>query len=568
MVMKKLSIRLSIALTAALTVLLGLFTVWIINVRIVELNKVILAKGAASAVSGSHTIRAVLDGIIDNGLFTVQEVFDFSLVPVHMPEKIINGYKVEDTKAVSAMRMYHYTSGLDSYLENTLFPIQEAYMIDPQFAYAVLVDINGYVPVHNRRYNNMPTGDINTDRAHSRSKRIYSDEVAVKASSFTEGAYLYQDYVRDTGESMWDISAPVYAKGRHWGTLRVGFSMAETEKTTRELRNKIIFLMSTLLFICILIIWFITEGMMKSLGRLHDGVKRIAKGDLSFRLNVKARDEIGSLAGAFDKMSEDLAKYLKQLAETISAKERIHRELEIATEIQNSMLPRIFPAFPERKEFDIRAIMEPSKEIGGDMYDFFFVHKDKLYFLISDVSGKGIPAALYMVITKTLLKNQALQGLSADKILANVNNILFPDNEKCMFATAFCGIFDIYTGEIEFSNAGHASPIIIRAEGICETLNIIPNCPLGICPNIIYVLKKTSLRPGDTLFMYTDGVTEAMNSSAQLFGDERLVGLLTGMKDEKAPSIIEKMRAEIYNFVLDTPQSDDITMMVLKYFGN
>jgi phosphoserine phosphatase RsbU/P len=566
-VFKKLSVRLSIALTVALTILLSLFTIWIINLRTIEMNRVILEKGATAAISGARTIRATLDGIIDNGFFTVQQVFDYALIPIHMPENIINGYKEADPQTAQTMQMYHYSSGLDSYLENILSPMQEAYMIDPQFAYAVLVDVNGYVPVHNTRYNKMPTGDFNKDRAESRSKRIYNDEVGLRAVSFTGGAYLHQHYRRDTGDKMWDISAPVYVKGHHWGAFRVGFSMAETEKGAKELRNTLIVIISALLFVCIFIIWSITEHMMKPLGRLHDGIERIAKGDLSFLQNVKAKDEIGDLARAFDRMSGDLAKYLKELAETISAKERIQSELEIATEIQNSMLPRIFPAFPERKEFDIRAIMEPSKEIGGDMYDFFFVKKDKLYFLISDISGKGIPAALYMVITKTLLKNQALQGLSPDKILANVNNILFPDNEKCMFATAFCGIIDINTGEIEFSNAGHNYPIITRASGACERLGIRPDYPIGIYPNTIYELKKTSLKPGDTLFMYTDGVTEAMNASAELFGEERLIAMLAGMKDEKAFSVIKKVRAGIFEFVENMPQSDDITILVLKYFG-
>jgi len=565
--MKKLSIRLSLVLTVALTTLLGIFTIWIINVRTAELHRVMLEKGVTAAVSGAQTVGSTLDGVVDNGLFTVQQVFDHTLKPILMPEKVLNGYKGIDPKTIATVQMYHYVSGLDSYLENILLPLQESYMIDPQFAYAVLVDVNGYVPVHNKRYNNMPTGDFNKDLAMSRSKRVYNDEIGLKASTFVSGSYLQQIYVRDTGEKMWDITAPIYVKGRHWGAFRVGFSMAETEKATADLRNKLMVVMSVLLLVCILIVWAMTEYMMKPLDRLHDGVQRVAKGDLSFRQNVKANDEIGDLARAFDKMSEDLAKYLKDLAETIRAKERIQSEVMVAKEIQTSMMPRIFPAFPERKEFDIRAIIEPAKEMGGDMYDFFFVDKDKLYFMIADISGKGIPAALYMVITKTLLKNQALQGLSPDKILANVSGILYPDNEKCMFATAFCGIFDIKTGEIEFSNAGHNPPVIVRGNGTCEMLRVQPGFPLSILPEVTYYLDKTRLKVGDTLFMYTDGITEERNKQGELFGNGRLIETLSRMEGEPVFPMIKKVRAAVSEFSSGNPQSDDITILALKYSG-
>jgi sigma-B regulation protein RsbU (phosphoserine phosphatase) len=239
----------------------------------------------------------------------------------------------------------------------------------------------------------------------------------------------------------------------------------------------------------------------------------------------------------------------------------------VAKEIQTSMMPRIFPAFPERKEFDVRALMEPAKEMGGDMYDFFFVDKNKLYFMIADVSGKGIPAALYMVITKTLLKNQALQVLSRDKILASFSNILYPDNEKCLFATAFCGILDIKTGEIEFSSAGHNPPVIVRSHGACEMLRVQPGLPLSISPDVTYDLDKMTLKVGDTLFMYTDGITEERNSQRELFGNTRLIEILSKMEGEQVSPMIKKVRAAVSEFSSGALQSDDITILALKYSG-
>jgi sigma-B regulation protein RsbU (phosphoserine phosphatase) len=325
--------------------------------------------------------------------------------------------------------------------------------------------------------------------------------------------------------------------------------------------------MALLLVVSVFVLNRITDLLLRPLDRLHDGVERVAKGDLSSRQEAVSDDEIGDLARAFNKMTDDLKEYIRNLQVTTANKERIESELKIANEIQASMLPRIFPAFPNRSEFDIYAIMEPAKEIAGDFYDFFLVGKDRLCFVVGDVSGKGVPAALYMVIAKPVLKTQALQGLSPERVLANVNSILCPDNETCMFATVFCAVLDTKTGEVEYSNAGHNPPLLCRAGGEFEFMSPAEAPPLGVQPDAVYSLGRLRLEPRDVAFLYTDGVTEAMDPKDELFSDERLRDVLRGLKDSDMNRMIGGIQAAVRAFARETPQYDDITMLAVRFNG-
>ena len=252
---------------------------------------------------------------------------------------------------------------------------------------------------------------------------------------------------------------------------------------------------------------------------------------------------------------------------TREEKNRIEGELKVATEIQASMLPRIFPPFPQRKEFDIFATMEPAREVGGDFYDFFLIGESKLCFLIGDVSGKGVPASLFMAISKTLLKTEGLRGHSPDEMLFRVNNILCPDNDLNMFVTLFCVILDAKTGEIQFANGGHNPPLIYTDGGDFEFIQMPEGFVVGTIPDMEYECKKLILKPDDVIFMYTDGVTEAMNPAGQLFSDERLKQCLSNLKGKDIRDIIRGIRAEVETFAQGRPQSDDITMLALEYKG-
>jgi len=297
--------------------------------------------------------------------------------------------------------------------------------------------------------------------------------------------------------------------------------------------------------------------------------KKIGDGNLDRRLEINTGDEIQDLAATFNKMTDDLKLYIKNLQETVIAKERIEADLKVANRIQTSMLPRVFPPFPDRHEFDIFASMQPAKEVGGDFYDFFFIDKNKFFFCIGDVSGKGVPGALFMAITNTLIRGVAASGAGTDEILCNVNNILEKNNDDCMFATVFCGILDVETGELQYSNAGHNPPVIRRESKEYEFLNVPNGIVIGpiVQQREKYPVMRLKLKPGDMIFLYTDGVTEAMDKDKALFGERRMLNELNLTKTANLNEIINRINAAILRHAGEEPQFDDITMLVLKFRG-
>jgi len=240
-------------------------------------------------------------------------------------------------------------------------------------------------------------------------------------------------------------------------------------------------------------------------------------------------------------------------------------ELNVATNIQKSMLPCIFPAFPERCEFDIYATMDPAKEVGGDFYDFFMVDDRHLAIVMADVSGKGVPAALFMVIGKTLIKDHTLPDRDLGEVFSKVNNLLCESNSEGLFITAFEGVLDLVTGEFNFVNAGHEMPFICKAGGNFEPYKIRPGFVLAGMEDMKYKAGTMHLDPGDKIFQYTDGVTEATNANNELYGMERLDAILNKVKDETPHGILPAIKEDIDKFVGEAPQFDDITMLCLEY---
>jgi sigma-B regulation protein RsbU (phosphoserine phosphatase) len=265
-------------------------------------------------------------------------------------------------------------------------------------------------------------------------------------------------------------------------------------------------------------------------------------------------------------MRDSLKQYVLDLTETTAAKERIQSELRVATEIQASLLPRTFPPFPERPEFEIFASMDPAKEVGGDFYDFFFVDSDNLCFLIADVADKGVPAALYMMVAKTLLKSEGQRLVEPDRILASVNRVLAEDNERCMFATVLCAILHVPSGEVRLANAGHNPPVLVGAGG-ASYVRLKPGPMIGPTRDAVYETERIALRPGETLFLYTDGVTEATNPAEEAYGASRLLRALQRIGEGEPTRMIHQVRAEVLRHADGAPQSDDVTMVAIKYRG-
>jgi len=303
--------------------------------------------------------------------------------------------------------------------------------------------------------------------------------------------------------------------------------------------------------------------------QLMDAVRVIGDGNLDHEFSIKTGDEIQELGEAFSTMTQSLKAYIENLTDVLSKQERLAGELSVATHIQASMLPCVFDPFPGRCELGLYATMEPAKEVGGDFYDFFPVGDDKLCFVIADVSGKGVPAALFMVVARTMLKNQAQFVSDPSRVLSEVNNALCEGNDEAMFVTALLGVIDLNTGLIRYANAGHNAPVIIRADGNADWLEVDPGFMLAGMPDMEFALQEMQLNPGDTLLLYTDGVTEAHNPAQELYSDERLlINCDKAPRDGELSDFLGYIRNDIDIFGDGAEQADDITMLILRYNGN
>ena len=302
--------------------------------------------------------------------------------------------------------------------------------------------------------------------------------------------------------------------------------------------------------------------------RLERQVIQVGDGDFDTKILPESRDEIGQLALRFGEMQDSLKRYMDNLRSVTAEKERIGAELNVATQIQADMLPRIFPPFPEKKNIMLYASMQPAKEVGGDFYDFFLLDPDHLAFVIADVSGKGVPAALFMVISKTLLKNRAMQGGSPAEILHDVNNQLCEGNEAEMFVTCWLAICDLSTGRIVAANAGHEYPAVCGPDRHFELLKDRHGFVLGGMRDVRYRDYEITLERNGGFFVYTDGVPEATNSENQLFGVDRLLEALNEQKPFHPKDLLEHVGASAMAFAGAAPQFDDMTMVGFIWLGS
>lgn len=295
---------------------------------------------------------------------------------------------------------------------------------------------------------------------------------------------------------------------------------------------------------------------------------QVAGGDFTVQVPVSGTDEVGQLGKSFNAMTGQLTSTIAKLQDATAAKERMQTELDIGRNIQMSMVPLKFPAFPERKDFDVHAALKPAFEVGGDFYDFFLTGEDTLCVCIADVSGKGVPAALFMAVTRTLVKTHAKLGASSDEILEKVNDDLAKDNDACMFVTLFLALLDLKTGALTFTNAGHNPSYVKRkATGKIERLDKLHGPVIAAMEEIPYGSGATMLGKGDTLFLYTDGVNEAMNAKQELFTEERLAGLLQNNTWTTSDGAVKVVLDDVWKFQGAADQADDVTVVALRYLG-
>ena len=381
-----------------------------------------------------------------------------------------------------------------------------------------------------------------------------------------------------TGESLksipWDISSDHFTLNnqkyfRFGRYMKNGWllSIQIPEKEIfeeAERRNRLFTGIIEISFVTMLVFAYLLVSMFINtpIKNLTSVVESIGLGNLDMKIDIKSNDELGQLARTFNKMTGDLKKAIDENIHEREEKDRINMELSIAREIQASMLPAIFPAFPLRDEFDIFAEMIPAKEVGGDFYDFFLIDNDNLAVVIADVSGKGIPASLFMVNTKTLI-NYFSSDKNPKDIFDIINNKLCQNNDACLFVTSIMGIYNIPTGRFVFVNAGHNPPLAKKSGGSFEYIKTKPQIVLAVMEDTKYAQEEITLNGGDTLFFYTDGVTEAMNRARELYGEERLLDALNKYKFSSPRELIINIKKEVDNFAAGAEQADDIAMLSL-----
>ena len=351
-------------------------------------------------------------------------------------------------------------------------------------------------------------------------------------------------------------------KGTGWS---VGLICPEKEIFSgfNRLRNATLgFLLLGLLFM-LPICFYVIRNRLKPLSTLADHTEKIASGNFNEALSqIDREDEIGTLSRSFGHMQTSLVKYIKELTATTAQRERIEGELQIARDIQMGMIPRTFPPFPERKDIDLYAAMNPAREVGGDLYDYF-IQNEKLFFCIGDVSRKGVPASLFMAVAHNLFRVVGQHIPSPAEIAKQLNETLCQDNEQMMFVTMFIGVIDLRTGSLTYCNCGHNPPVILDGKD-CTFMQCQSNTPVGAVPGWVFQEQHIPNIKGKALFLYTDGLNEAENRRHEEFGNERLMQTLSAAPQNRAEDIVRYLLDAVTQHVRGAEASDDLTLLCLK----
>ena len=329
--------------------------------------------------------------------------------------------------------------------------------------------------------------------------------------------------------------------------------------------HRIIYIFLAGMLVLLPLIYQIIHRLVRPLRKFSESARSIATGRFDVALpEVHSKDELKDLHDSLVYMQQSLSGYVSELRTTTASKERIESELSIAREIQMGMIPKIFPPYPEREDVDLHAILHPAKEVGGDLYDFF-IDNDRLYFVIGDVSGKGVPASLFMAIARSLFRTLAQQATSPAEIMSKMNRSISENNEANMFVTLIIGILDLKTGSLRFCNAGHNPPIIIGADGNTTLLKAKIQLFVGVLEDMEYTDEEITLEKNTRLFLYTDGITEAENASKELYGEDRLLSTLAPLGTFDVRIIVDTVVRSVASHVQQAEASDDMTILLIHY---
>ena len=414
-------------------------------------------------------------------------------------------------------------------------------------------------------YDHFPTGYVRptTNEEYREAYRALCEGKQDRATIFRDRGYI------ETGHHI-TVIIPLHGRsGEVAGLLCVQRQMNELQTVRGAYVRHVLAATVSLMLVALLLYgWYLHQRLLNPIQKIAGEALRFARENTHTSVplgrSIKGPDEIGQLARTIDQMETEIRDYIENLTRVTKEKEQIQAELNVATQIQADMLPQ---KFPECKEFALYATMTPAKEVGGDFYDFFLIDEDHLALVIADVSGKGVPAALFMVIAKTLIEIRAMMGGSPSEILGDVNNRLCEGNEAGLFVTVWLGILEISTGKIAAANAGHEYPAVKRADGVWDLMKAKHSPAVAVREGMTFREAEFELRPGDSLYLYTDGVAEATNVEMKLYGTDRMIDALNHHAEETVEELLPSMKREVDAFVGDAPQFDDITMLGLQYFG-
>ena len=388
-------------------------------------------------------------------------------------------------------------------------------------------------------------------------------EIYKKIRTEGKGIFSINEILSDSDIKKWISFTQI--PSTNW-SLGIIFSEQELLSSIQILTQKLLFIGIFGMFFLFAIIIYISRRNLRPLKKLAEATTLMGKGNFNLDLPMaNTNDEIGQLEYSFSQMQSELKAYIKNLKETTTAKEKIENELKIAKEIQMGMLIKDFPPFPQKKEIDVFASLISAKEVGGDFYDFFFLDENKLCFSIGDVSGKGVPASLFMAKTLTLFRAIAKKELKPNKIVEEINNDLCKFNENSMFVTFFMGIIDVSKAEVEFCNAGHNQPYVIKNKGELKKISDFNGLPMGIIPNCEYSFGLIKLSENDKIVLYTDGITEAVDKNTDFYGEKRLENNLLKNVSGKPDDITKDLLNDVISFSTGVEQADDITIMTIEF---
>ena len=474
----------------------------------------------------------------------------------------------EDIEAMSEEDRKLYAEVIYSWIITRLNEIKRAYSVS--FLFCVLTD-----QYYASQYFLLSAADPGAVRGTDY-EQVYTLGTTVDVTESQQmamrGSQMKNEHLADAGSYMDYYSYFGFVNGKNV-LIGITYDLSGLQANVRRqaLQNSAIAMAYQILLSLLtlgLIAWFVLHPLKKVQKniRLYKNTK-----DSSHVVEnlaaVRPDNEIGQLSQDVSELAMEIDDYLKRIETITAERERIGTELSLATRIQEDMLPNVFPAFPDRSDFDVYATMTPAKEVGGDFYDFFLIDDDHLGLVIADVSGKGIPAALFMMVSKILVQNTAMTGFSPAEVLRAVNEQICANNREEMFVTVWFGILEISTGKITAANAGHEYPVLMLSGGQFELIKDKHGFVIGGMEGLRYKEYELQLTPGSRLFVYTDGVPEATDAEGKMFGTERMLAALNEVHEETPETIIRHVRSAVDGFVKDAEQFDDLTMLCLEYRG-